>query len=729
MNEGNKELYNYLFENEHAVILIIHPDNGQILDANKAACDFYGYTHEEIKLLNIKNINVLPPEAVQEEMKKAQAKTKKVFLFKHILKNGEIRDVEVLSGPISTDDQKILVSIIIDRTQQKKLEEVLQIFKKAVDSSGEIMFMTDYDGVITYINPEFTKIYGYESEEIINKATPRILKNGILRELNYAELWNTLKGGKLYKGEFLNKTKNGQFINIEASINPIWDNNGQITRFLAIQKDITERKSFEKSLIENEQRFRRIFEDGPLGMAIIGFDLRVKAGNAKFAEIYGYEFSEVQGLSVDKIISPDQKIFIPEIVNGFIKGEVNNVQKNNRYYKRNGEIIWVNITVSLIKDNNGSPLYFLIMVEDINEKVLADEKIKLSVTRYRTLAANIPNSLVLLYDSELNCLLAEGDELERLGITKQQLEGKSVSNSLSVSIIEKIKDQLFSVFNGKEQECELEVKNQIYEIHFRPVKTSEGSISNGLLVAFNITERKNIERQLKELNSNKDKFFSIIAHDLRSPFNSLLGLSDFIANEYDQLTDEQIRTFSMNINKVAKAVFALLENLLHWSMFQTGKLEFSPSRFKIDALVQEIVEIYKINAMRKNITLKTNSSEEVYVYADRNMIFTVLRNLVSNAIKFTDERGEVGIIFSENDDNIKITIYDNGVGITPEDMTNLFRMDKNISRIGTDNEKGTGLGLILCREFIEKNSGQLLIESSLNNGTTCTINLPAGKML
>lgn len=234
--------------------------------------------------------------------------------------------------------------------------------------------------------------------------------------------------------------------------------------------------------------------------------------------------------------------------------------------------------------------------------------------------------------------------------------------------------------------------------------------------------RKN-ESKLKELNESKDKFFSIISHDLKSPFTSLVGFSEFLVHELDNLSIEEIKEYSSSIHNSATGVLRLLENLLQWSRFQRGKIDFKPENIDIKSLVNDIFELYKISAKNKGIELINAVGDNLPVFADKNMMETVLRNLTANAIKFTKSGGKVSI-YSELDDKVNIIVEDTGVGISKENIQKLFKLDTHHTTVGTNNEQGTGLGLIICKDFVVKNNGKISVESQPDVGTRFIIELP-----
>ncbi|MCU7496971.1 MAG: PAS domain S-box protein [Ignavibacteria bacterium] len=245
----------------------------------------------------------------------------------------------------------------------------------------------------------------------------------------------------------------------------------------------------------------------------------------------------------------------------------------------------------------------------------------------------------------------------------------------------------------------------------------------------NAREMSELNRKLKELNASKDKFFSIVAHDLRSPFSALLGFSEYMHKHIEELTHDEIKDFSFRIYKSLNSLLKLIENLLQWARINTGKMEFSPDRFSLNELLDEILNIYNINAGRKNIKLYCSLDNSYEVYADKDMIDSVLRNLLSNAIKFTASGGEIRLAAKKRNGYVEVSVADTGIGIRKEDMERMFRIDENLTREGTENEKGTGLGLVLCREFVQMNGGTIEVESEHGKGSTFRFTIPeeAGK--
>jgi len=232
---------------------------------------------------------------------------------------------------------------------------------------------------------------------------------------------------------------------------------------------------------------------------------------------------------------------------------------------------------------------------------------------------------------------------------------------------------------------------------------------------------------LKELIATKDKFFSIIAHDLRSPLNQLLGLSEILQKEIESDRTAEVLKLANLMNKSAKSGRSLLENLLEWSRSQTGSINISPEVLVVSKFAKEVIALNGDNALQKSISIKNKINKYITAYADGNMIKTILRNLISNGIKFTQNGGEIILDASVSEHSVTVTVSDSGIGLAKDDISKLFKIDINPKTIGNSSEKGTGLGLILCKEFVEINGGQIWVESEIGKGSSFHFSLPLSK--
>jgi signal transduction histidine kinase len=234
----------------------------------------------------------------------------------------------------------------------------------------------------------------------------------------------------------------------------------------------------------------------------------------------------------------------------------------------------------------------------------------------------------------------------------------------------------------------------------------------------------NSRKEIAQVNKEKDKFFSIIAHDLRSPFNAIVGFSQLLIDQVNSRDFAGIEQYAGIILRSAELALELQRNLMEWAQSQTGRIEFNPINFELDTLINELVSLFTHIANQKSIALELEMPHPISVFADKAMIGTVLRNLISNSIKYTNPGGTIKIAIVNDENQVRIAVSDTGIGMPQTAIDNLFRIDKNQSTPGTHDELGTGLGLILCKEFIEIHGGQIEVKSELKKGSTFWVSLP-----
>lgn len=235
---------------------------------------------------------------------------------------------------------------------------------------------------------------------------------------------------------------------------------------------------------------------------------------------------------------------------------------------------------------------------------------------------------------------------------------------------------------------------------------------------------KEYSKELEELNKNKDKFFSIIAHDLRNPFTSIYGFSNVLSEEFDTLSKEEIKEYINYIYSGTKNIYNLIENLLTWSRLQTGRSLAQPIKLNIYSEVHDAISLLNVFSKNKRIKIVNSVDKNIYAYGDKNMVDSILQNLISNAIKFSKASEEVIISTEIKENFVKISVKDFGIGMSKDEIDNLFRLGKQNTKTGTSEEKGTGLGLILCKEMVTKLNGKINVISKVNEGSTFSITLP-----
>lgn len=351
---------------------------------------------------------------------------------------------------------------------------------------------------------------------------------------------------------------------------------------------------------------------------------------------------------------------------------------------------------------------------------------------YYTSILNNIGDPVFVKDDQSRLLMVNDSFCEIFNLKREQIIGKTLSEDVSPEEREsflKIDKQVLE--NGIENinEESLTVRGgETRIITTKKTRFLDADNKKYLVgVIHDITERKKTEISLKELIATKDKLFSIIAHDLRSPFNSIIGFSELLIENNDDVLLEDSEQYSKIINSAAKNTLTLLDNLLNWAKSQTGQLHFNPEKILFSEVVQEIITLSKTIAKSKNIALECSCTDNLEIFADVNMLHTVVRNLISNAIKFTNVGGHIKVSTALKQDHVEITISDNGIGINKEKCTELFSIASNTTTLGTADENGSGLGLVLCKEFIQKNNGDIWVESEENKGSNFIFTLPIYK--
>jgi PAS domain S-box-containing protein len=390
------------------------------------------------------------------------------------------------------------------------------------------------------------------------------------------------------------------------------------------------------------------------------------------------------------------------------------------------------ITDNVLKDENDQGFAIQSSSIDITEKKKVEEAIHERERMYRLITQNLPGTTFLLFDRDLRYLLVEGYLHQDFGFTTNQLVGKTPWEVLPHDRAMHLASIYKRVFDDIPLENYIsEFKDRIFSVNIVPVKNSQGIIDHGLVISQDVTERiqaelnlKENESRLRELNATKDKFFSIIAHDLKSPFNSILGLSSFIVDQIKDKKFENMEEYATTIKDSAQRTLSLLSNLLDWARNQTGKIEFRTEKSEIAQLIMQEVDLMIDSAKQKNIVLNTDLIEPIFARVDQRMIKTVVRNLISNAIKYTGIGGQITISIRESNDYIEVSVADNGIGMKKEKVEQLFRIDSSQSTKGTQNEEGTGLGLILCKDFVERHSGKIWVESEPNKGSCFQFTIP-----
>ncbi len=379
---------------------------------------------------------------------------------------------------------------------------------------------------------------------------------------------------------------------------------------------------------------------------------------------------------------------------------------------------------------------------EITNQAIQLKKANLELLKLSKVASETDNAIAI-FDKKGNIEWVNNAFTNMYGYTLKQYKKEKFTNISQSSDNPNIKEAITTCLNEK--------KSVVYEFKTKsrngkelwaqttltPVVDKDGKTINLIAIDSDITklkqaekeilqQKKEIEQQRDKLavsNATKNKFFRIIAHDLRNPISTLVSSTNLVFNDFDTYNREQTKNIMAELNRLSQTTFNLLENLLDWSSTQTGEVKFNPKSVDVNFIVNENIDLIKRKIDHKKIELSTDIPGQLTAYADEDMAKTIIRNLLSNAVKFTPENGKIEIIAKSENDIITITVKDSGIGIDSKDLPKLFRIDQHHTTPGLSNEKGSGLGLILCKEFVEKNGGTITIDSKPNKGTSITFTL------
>lgn len=374
--------------------------------------------------------------------------------------------------------------------------------------------------------------------------------------------------------------------------------------------------------------------------------------------------------------------------------------------------------------------------KDIDGRKQVEKALLESEKNFRNMADAAKVVISIVADTKGAKFLYVNDEWSRVqGYSKEEALNLRPIDLVAPECRQLILDRAIKRIEGKSVPYSYELKTitksgEIKYFDFSPTIINFENQKAFLTTSIDLTERRRAEEKLREkevilreLNAQKDKFFSIIAHDLKSPFNTIMGFSELLMEQINEKDYNGVDEYAKMIMESSKQALDLLMNLLEWSRVQTGRMQFSPENFDLVHLVDENILLFDLIAAQKAITINKSLPHEFIIFADKQMIRTVLRNLISNAIKFTRQGGEINISAEKTAKEVHISVSDNGIGIAPERIEKLFRIDESNSTYGTNDEAGTGLGLILCKEFVEKHGGRIWVESEQEKGSTFYVSL------
>ena len=492
----------------------------------------------------------------------------------------------------------------------------------------------------------------------------------------------------------------------------------------------------EEKLKTSESRYRSIVENINDALIIHDFDGTITFANDIACQLLGYTKDELLGKELLTIHPPKEQSIISAIIEE--KAWKDQVKLEHNLVAKDGTIIPVEISSKMFsREGKGKIQTFK---RDIRERKKVEQALRESEEKFRTFV-NKSSDGIRIVDDKGKIIFVNKAHEKLTGYRKDEVIGIKIWDLVyhlmprdikTQKKYETIREHLRSVIKGQFDEefnKPMVIKIQtrwgnityIQNLVFK-IETSQGTRFGSILR--DITQLKKQEEDLRELNATKDKLFSIIAHDLRNPFNSILGFSELALKSIKNQNYEKLQKYCETVYQSARQSYDLLNNLLHWSHVQRGKIDFEPEELNLPSVVNQIAELMKSNLEEKDIAFHMDVDPYLSVHADRFMFETILRNLLCNAIKFTYSQGSITIKAYQQEKQTVISVQDTGVGMPQETADKLFNIESTFSTPGTEKEKGTGLGLILCREFVEKHGGTIWVESEVNRGSTSSFTIP-----
>jgi PAS domain S-box-containing protein len=613
---------------------------------------------------------------------------------------------------------------------EKVLEESEARFELIANYSSNCEIFRNANGEVIYTSPSFEDLTGYKKDDYIQgKVTFKDIIHPDDIERMKKKKNEVMQGNKINELESRIITKKGLLKYVSISSQPVFLG----TKFSGIRSstsDITNRKEKEKEIKNLNTKLSKA-----QGIASVGYfewfkDKGIITGSDEFFKIW--ETKPENHTSFNDFINsvdPDDRAEVYTALEF--------ATKNKKLYDVDFRILLSNNSIKHIHvigefnyDNNGNATYLLGMVHDITKLKEAEKKIKKSETHLNTIFN--ASQVGILLNKDRKILFANNYMIKLMGFSLNEIYAKESSFAyLSGEEYERVDKNIISGLQEKEsvvQETQFKTKEGkvidvlVSSAFYNGKDTEEGIIS----VIANISKQKEVQKELIKAIEAKNKFFSIIAHDLRGPLGSLSQIIQLMHEKQEIFDDETRKSIFASIYKSSRNTCNLLDNLLKWALSERGLMKLIPKELILKDIVDNNIQLLNEKIALKNNNIKVDISPDAKIFADEDMLNTIVRNLISNANKFTPENGDISVFSELGKDKKTIRLYvkDTGVGMEQTIVKKLFNIDSNHSTLGTNEERGTGLGLKLCAEFVKKNNGSIKVESIINKGTTFILEFP-----
>lgn len=638
------------------------------------------------------------------------------------------------------DDKNFTVVKCEDITSKIHFEESLiaslKGMKQIILKAPQMICQVDLNGQILFANEVFTFTLGFTEEDLLNTTLYNLIDPDYF-EKNVFEL-SAFSSKPSNEIELPIKTKWETIINLQSVFIPVFDDLGNLLHISCYFNHLEEIKSKEKELL----LYQSLVEASHDGIALV-HDGRIIIANKSFAKIFGYDYGEeLLNKEILDLSSNDDIIKVAEYFRLLERKKEAPSRFDFLGKKRDNSYLHTEISVGTFDVDKNT--YIVLIARDITERIRAQKAIRESEEKYRNITENI--------DDFLFTFERIGFSLRPVFCTSsiQKISGYTQTDFLSDSKLflkiihpddfKTLKPKLMSLLKSRIQlsgEFEFRIINKQGNIvwvrtKLNLIRSGTGRIQKLFGLVSDITFRKKAEEELRKstqnlikLNETKDRFISIISHDLRTPFSSILGFTDLLEND-DELSEEERKQYIKYIQEASRSMLSLVNSLLDWTRLQTGRIRFEPQKTNVTEIINDSISALRGSAIQKQIDIISELKNEIYLFIDKSLIIQVFNNLISNAIKFTYNNGTVTISASpaENKRFVKFSIRDTGIGIQPEDLPKLFKVDSKFTTEGTAGEKGSGLGLSLVKEIIEKHGGQIWVDSKPGEGSNFQFTLP-----